>query len=90
MELQPTIFTSHLTQKQTPSIKNMTCPTLISLNGNIIDANYTTTGQLKLIGIVSNNSTVKFHSTQFVEFQPISLIDKGAFFEAKIGGCGSN
>lgn len=85
-----TTFASYLTQRQTPSLKNLICPAQLNLNGNIIDAKYTTTGQLKLIGNVSSTSNIKLFSTQFVEIQPVSLIDKGGFFEVKIGGCQSN
>jgi hypothetical protein len=84
-----TTFASYLTQRQTPSLKNLVCPTSLNLNGNVVDAKYTTTGQLKLIGNVSTNQNVKLFSTQFIEIQPISLINQGGFFEVKIGGCGS-
>jgi hypothetical protein len=84
-----TIFASYLIQRQTPSLKNLICPNSINLSGNIVDAKYTTTGQLKLIGNVSTNQNVKLFSTQFVEIQPVSLVNIGGFFEAKIGGCGS-
>ena len=85
-----TTFASYLTQRQTPSFKNLICPTQLNLNGNIIDAKYTTFGALKLIGNASSTSTIKLFSSQFVEIQPVSLIDKGGFFEVKVGGCLSN
>jgi hypothetical protein len=84
-----TTFASYLTQRQTPSLKNLICPNSINLSGNIVDAKYTTTGQLKLIGNVSANQNIKLFSTQFVEIQPVSLINQGSFFEVKIGGCES-
>ena len=45
---------------------------------------------MKLIGNVSSTSNIKLFSSQFVDIQPVSLIDKGSFFEVKIGGCLSN
>ena len=85
-----TTFASYLTQRQTPTLRNLICPTQMNLNGNIVDAKYTTSGQMKLIGNVSSTSSIKLFSSQYVEIQPVSLIDKGGFFEVKVGGCGSN
>jgi hypothetical protein len=85
-----TNFASYLIQRQTPSIKNIICPTQLNLTGNFVDAKYTTSGQLKVIGNASLISNIKLFSTQFVEIQPVSLLDKGGFFEVKIGGCASN
>jgi hypothetical protein len=85
-----TTFASYLTQRQTPSLKNLTCPTTLNLNGNVIDAKYTTTGQMTLIGNVSTNQNIKLFSSQFVEIQTVSLINNGGFFEVKIGGCLNN
>jgi hypothetical protein len=80
----------YVVQRQTPSVKNLICPTTMTLTGNIINAKYTTAGKLNLIGNLSPTSSVKFFSPQFIDFSPNSFIDKGAFFEVKIGGCGSN
>ena len=85
-----TTFASYLTQRQTPSFRNIICPNSLILNGNIVNAKYTTSGQMQLIGNVSATSTVKLFSPQFIEIQPVGLIDKGSFFEVKIGGCSSN
>jgi hypothetical protein len=85
-----TNFASYLIQRQTPSLRNLICPNQMNLNGNIVDSKYTTSGQSKLIGNVSSTSNIKLFSSQFVEIQPVSLIDKGGFFEVKIGGCTSN
>jgi hypothetical protein len=85
-----TTFASYLTQRQTPSLKNLICPTQLNLNGNIVDSKYTTSGALQLIGNVSSISNIKLFSSQFVEIQPVSLINIGSFFEVKIGGCSSN
>ena len=85
-----TTFVSYFTQRQTPTLRNLICPTQMNLNGNIVDAKYTTSGQMKLIGNASSISSTKLFSSQYVEIQPISLIDKGSFFEVEIGGCLSN
>jgi hypothetical protein len=85
-----TTFASYLIQRQTPSLKNLVCQTSLNLSGNIIDAKYTTNGQMTLIGNVSTNQNIKLFSTQFVEIQPVSLINNGGFFEVKIGGCLNN
>ena len=85
-----TTFTSYLIQRQTPSLRNLICPTQMNLNGNIIDAKYTTSGQIRLTGNAPSTSSIKLFSLQFVEIQPVSLINKGSFFEVKVGGCESN
>lgn len=85
-----TNFASYLTQRQTPSLRNLVCPNQMNLGGNIVDAKYNSSGQLRVIGNASATSNIKLFSTQFIDIQPVSLIDKGGFFEVKIGGCGSN
>jgi hypothetical protein len=85
-----TTFASYLIQRQTPSLKNLICPTQLNLTGNIVDSKYTTSGSLKLIGNATSTSTIKLFSSQFIEIQPVSLIDKGGFFEVKVGSCSSN
>ena len=85
-----TTSTAYLLQRQTPNYKNLVCPTLLNLNGNIVDAKYTTSGALQLIGDVSSSSNIQLFSSQFIEIRPISLIHQGGFFEVKIGGCQSN
>jgi hypothetical protein len=85
-----TTFASYITQRQTPSLRNLICPIQLNLNGNIVESKYTTSGLLKLIGNVSSTTTIKLFSSQFVEIQPVSQMEKGGFFEVKIGGCQSN
>lgn len=85
-----TTLGSYLVQRQTPSLKNLVCPTQMTLNGSIVDAKYASSGQINLIGNASATSTVKLISSLLVEIQPFSLIEKGSFFEIKIGGCASN
>jgi len=71
-------------------LKNLICPNQLIVKGNVVDSNYLTSGSLKLIGNISSASNINLFSSQFVEIQPLSLIDTGSLFEVKIGGCGSN
>jgi hypothetical protein len=85
-----TNLSSYIIQRETPSLRNLICPTTLNLQGNIVDAKYTTAGQLNLIGNIYSPMKVKLFSSQFAEIQPVSFIEKGGFLEIKIGGCESN
>jgi hypothetical protein len=83
-------LSSYLIQRETPSLRNLICPTALNLQGNIVDAKYTTSGQMNLNGNIYSPMKVKIFSSQFAEIKPVSFIEKGGFLEIKIGGCGSN
>jgi hypothetical protein len=87
MSGQETNATSWLVQKQTPSYKNEICPTSLTLSSSLIDASYQSSGQLNETGSVSSTSNIKLRSATAIVLDDLFVINKGAIFEAKIGGC---
>ncbi|MEA5461251.1 DNRLRE domain-containing protein [Arcicella sp. LKC2W] len=82
--------TSFVTQRQTPTYKNILCPPNISLSGNIVDASYSTSGSLQLTGNMTSTSFSKFTSESFIQLNPNTLIEQGAKFQGQISGCLNN
>ncbi len=82
--------TSFVTQRQTPTYKNLLCPPNISLTGNIIDATYATSGSLQLSGNITSTSFSKFSSESFIQLNTNTLIEQGAKFQGQISGCPNN
>jgi hypothetical protein len=87
MSGQETNATSWLVQKQTPNYKNEICPATLTLSSSLIDASYQSSGQLNTTGSVSSTSNVKLRSATDIVLDDVFVINKGAIFEAKIGGC---
>ena len=84
---QNTNSSSFLTQKETPSNKNEVCPATLTLSGNIIDATYQSSGQLKLKGNISSISNIKLNSQTSILLENLSILNSGVVFEAKVGVC---
>jgi hypothetical protein len=82
--------TSFVTQRQTPTYKNLLCPPNISLTGNIIDATYATSGSLQLSGNITSTSFSKSTSESFIQLNTNTLIEQGAKFQGQISGCPNN
>jgi hypothetical protein len=82
--------TSFVTQRQTPTYKNLLCPPNISLSGNIIDATYSTSGNLQMMGNLIPTSFSKLISESFIQLNPNTLIEQGAKFQGQISGCLNN
>jgi hypothetical protein len=87
MSGQETDVTSWLVQKQTPSYKNEICPATLTLSSSLIDDSYQSSGQLNATGSVSSTSNIKLRSATAIVLEDLFEINKGAVFEAKIGGC---
>ena len=82
--------TTFVTQIQTPTYRNLLCPPNISLTGNILDARYSSTGLVEIMGNLSNISTVKSISESYIQLRVNTLINSGAKFQAQIGACPNN
>jgi hypothetical protein len=82
--------TSFVTQRQTPTYRNLLCPPTITLTGNILDARYSSSGLLEMTGNISSTSTVKSSSQSYIQLNVNTLINAGAKFQAQIGACPSN
>ena len=81
---------SFVVQRQTPTYQNMLCPPTISLMDNILDAQYSTSGPLDIMGNISSTSMVKSSSQSYIQLKNNTLIDRGAKFQAQISGCPNN
>ena len=82
--------TTFITQRQTPTYRNLICPPNISLTGNILDARYSSLGLIEIMGDMSNISTVKTSSQTYIQLKINTLINAGAKFQAQIGACPNN
>jgi len=82
--------TSFVTQRQTPTYKNVLCPPNLSLMGNIIDATYSTSGSLQMIGNINSTSFSKITSESYIQLNTNTLIEQGAKFQGQISGCPNN
>ena len=82
--------TSFLTQRQTPTYRNLLCPPTIALTGNIMDAQYSSSGLVSITGNILSTSTVKTSSQSYIQLNVNTLIDSGAKFQAQILGCPNN
>lgn len=82
--------TSFVVQRQTPTYRNLLCPPIISLRGNVLDARYSSSGLVSIMGNISSTSTVKSSSQSYIQMNVNTLIDSGAKFQAQILGCPSN
>ncbi len=82
--------TSFVIQRQTPTYRNLLCPSTISLTGNVLDARYNSSGLLEMMGNISSTSTVKSSSQSYIQLNVNTLINAGAKFQAQILGCPSN
>lgn len=82
--------TTFVTQRQTPTYRNLLCPPNILLTGNILDARYSSTGIVEIMGNMSNISMVKSSSPTYIQLKVNTLIDAGAKFQAQIGACPNN
>jgi hypothetical protein len=82
--------TSFVTQRQTPTYQNLLCPTNISLMDNILDARYSASGAVEIMGSISPIATVKTTAKNYIQLKVNTLINSGAKFTTQIGGCPSN
>lgn len=82
--------TSFIVQRQTPTYRNLHCPPTMSLTGNILDARYSSTGMVNIIGNISSTSTIKSSSQSCIQLNVNTLINVGARFQAQIGTCPNN
>jgi hypothetical protein len=82
--------TSFVTQRQTPTYRNLLCPPTITLTGNVLDARYSSSGLVSIMGNISSTSTVKSSSQSYIQLNVNTLIDLGAKFSTQIGACPNN
>lgn len=82
--------TSFVVQKQTPTYRNLLCPPTISLTGNVLNAQYNSSGLVSIMGNINSTSTVKLFSQTHIQLNVNTLIDAGAKFQAQILGCPNN
>jgi hypothetical protein len=79
--------THWLVRKQTPTYQNVVCPNALNLSGNIINAQYSSTGDIISVGSLNTTSNSRFISQKAVTLNPNFKVDSGGVFEAKIGAC---
>jgi len=84
---QATNASDYVTQRQTPTYKNLICPPTLNLSGAIIEAKYSSIGQLKLTGSLASPNSVKLTSQQSILLEATVHVPNGTIFEAKIEGC---
>lgn len=84
-----TSSTDFVVQRQTPTLRNLTCLSSISLSSNLIDSKYTSSGVVNITGSATSSSKIQLISQQSVLLNNLLLIPNGAVFEAKIGNCSS-
>jgi Lamin Tail Domain len=82
--------TSFVTQRQTPTYRNLLCPPTITLTGNVLDARYSSSGLVSMAGNISSTSTVKSSSQSYIQLNVNTLINSGAKFTTQIGACPNN
>jgi hypothetical protein len=78
---------NYLTQRQTPSLSNVLCPSSSMLTGSIVDAQYKSTGLITLTSSLSATAWVKLLSEQAIQLNANTLLPNGSFVEAKIEPC---
>lgn len=79
--------THWLVRKQTPTYQNVICPNTLNLTGNIINAQYNSTGDFISTGSLNSTSNTSFISQKAIILNPSFRIDSGGVFEAKIEVC---
>jgi Lamin Tail Domain len=82
--------TSFVTQRQTPTYRNLLCPLNISLTDNILDARYSASGAVEIMGNISPIATVRTTAQNYIQLKANTLINLGAKFTTQIGACPNN
>jgi hypothetical protein len=82
--------TSFVTQRQTPTYRNLLCPPNLSLTGDILDSRYSSSGAIEIMGNISPISTVRTTAQNYIQLKVNTLINSGAKFTTQIGACPSN
>ncbi len=79
--------TSWQVRKQSPTFQNVNCPNSLNLTNNIINAQYSSTGDINSTGNLISTSNASFLSPKAIILSPNFKVDSGAVFEAKIENC---